>query len=103
MAKYGVKYAVVHIYGIPGTQQTHSKPTKTYDSIKAVRLAAKRARMNNGPGWIVRLYADNSAQIIGQVWNLKYYGYDGWIYEDKTDRMEKTYVLNKDGSLGRRL
>ena len=98
-----VKYAVVDIYGLPGTKQTHSKPTKTYDSIKAVRLAAKRARMNNGPGWIVKLYADNSAQVIGQVWNLTYHGYSGWMYEDKTGMYEKTYVLNADGSLGRRL
>lgn len=96
------EYAVVHIYGIPGTKQSHSKPTKTYKSIKEVRKAAMRYRMTeDGPGWIVRLYADKSASIVGQVWNSAYYG--GWIYEDKTDRMEKVYVLNKDGSLGRQL
>lgn len=101
-----VKYAVVDIYGLPGTKQTHSKPTKTYDSIKAVRVAAMRQRkLKNGKGWIVKLYADNSASIVGQVWNLNmpWKNYSGWVYEDKTSRMEKMYVLNKDGSIGREL
>ncbi len=103
-----VKYAVVDIYGLPGTKQTHSKPTKTYDSIKAVRVAAMRQRkLKNGKGWIVKLYADNSASIVGQVWNLdliKYHGYKGWVYEDKTGRgVEKMYILNIDGTIGRRL
>ena len=100
------EYAVVNIYGIPGTKQTHSKPTKTYNSIKDARKAAMRYRMlKNGPGWIVRLYADNSASIVGQVWNLNmsWKNYSGWVYEDKTSRMEKMYVLNKDGSIGREL
>ena len=97
------KYAVVYIYGIPGTKQSHSKPTKTYNSIKEVRKAAMRYRMSNGPSWIVRLYADNSAEILGQVWKKVLPEYDGWVYEDKSERRERYYVLNKDGSLGRQL
>lgn len=104
------KYAVVNIYadGNGLSNLTHSKPTKTYDSLKKVRLAAVRARKTGkGGNWIVQLYSDDSARILGQVWykdTTRWGGsYIGWTYEDKSESRDTNYELRKDGSLGRRL
>jgi len=103
------KYIVAWLYGDGNGKVTgHSKPTKYYDTIDEARIGAKRKGKKGEGMWIFRFYeSDRTAMAIGQVGKVgpllsQYYGgYTGWAYKDQ--KKGELYVLNTDGSLGKKL
>lgn len=90
-----VKYAVVSIYGKSNGEMTgYSKPDKTFDTLGEVRLFAKKFYNSQKGNWIVRIFKDKSAEILGQL----FYYNDVWMFDKYPSGA--LFILKKDGSIG---